>query len=527
MKRRGARGFGLLLGLVPVIGIAIASATGQDPKPDEAGGLVGNAASKTYHRPECPLARRLPAKAKVDLADAEAAREAGYRPCPQCKPPSPEGDPAPDKAARAPRKTGRPAAKPAAGERLAFTRDIAPILAGNCLGCHNAQQKRGELNMSTFEGLMTGSKSGPVIVPGQPAESLLVELVEERKMPRGDRRLTDDAIAKLRRWVQQGALLDAGANPTAGIETLVPSPEQLRREALAQVSEDERDRRLEAKARERWTQAGQKDLPKATPSPAFVLFGDLPDDRAKAALRVLEAQRLDLLRLLGPELAGPLDGPEKVSVYVFREPGAYTEFVRGVERREIELGTEAHARLTGEAPYLAAVDPLRGGEEPKAARPRPGAARKGEEPTGPTRSLSGLLAEALGAGTVASNAKAPRWAADGVGAWLAARVEPRSPYITSLRHEAAEQIRLGWTTRVTEALADQGAPEVIRGVGLSFCEWQANRFAPVFPTFLREITKRGGMQLDAVIRDCFGMDVTRDVFLQEWGGFVAAAYGRR
>ena len=36
---------------------------------------------------------------------------------------------------------------------------------------------------------------------------------------------------------------------------------------------------------------------------------------------------------------------------------------------------------------------------------------------------------------------------------------------------------------------------------------------------------QGGEKLDDVIRKCFGEDVSREQFLNQWGGFVATRYG--
>src|SRR5262245_49815731 len=68
-------------------------------------------------------------------------------------------------------------AKPAAADEggLKFSRDIAPIIVGNCLGCHNekAMAKNAKLNLTTFEALQKGGAHGEIVVPGKPDESHL------------------------------------------------------------------------------------------------------------------------------------------------------------------------------------------------------------------------------------------------------------------------------------------------------------------------------------------------------------------
>ena len=114
---------------------------------------------------------------------------------------------------------GGAAAEPAAAgdSELTFSRDIAPILVGNCIGCHNAKDKKGKFDMTTFKKLMTGAEKEKVIIPGKPDESPLVLRIkgeETPKMPPGaNRNLADVAIAKIEKWVQAGARLDRGDRP--------------------------------------------------------------------------------------------------------------------------------------------------------------------------------------------------------------------------------------------------------------------------------------------------------------------------
>src|SRR5262249_6910545 len=64
-----------------------------------------------------------------------------------------------------------------------FDRTIAPLLSRRCLGCHNAKEKKGGLDLSYAESARVGGKRGAVLVPGKPEESLLWERVEAEEMP--------------------------------------------------------------------------------------------------------------------------------------------------------------------------------------------------------------------------------------------------------------------------------------------------------------------------------------------------------
>jgi uncharacterized membrane protein len=52
------------------------------------------------------------------------------------------------------------------------------VLAEKCAGCHGAQKQKGKLRVDSLDALLVGGKHGPAVVPGRPAESLLVQRVE-------------------------------------------------------------------------------------------------------------------------------------------------------------------------------------------------------------------------------------------------------------------------------------------------------------------------------------------------------------
>ena len=78
------------------------------------------------------------------------------------------------------------AAEPVRGDEALFRKQIAPLLELRCLNCHGAKTRRGGLSLATAADALKGSDNGPVIVPGKPAESLMVRMITgpKRKMPR-------------------------------------------------------------------------------------------------------------------------------------------------------------------------------------------------------------------------------------------------------------------------------------------------------------------------------------------------------
>lgn len=90
-----------------------------------------------------------------------------------------------------------------------FYRQIRPILGKYCLHCHNSEEPKGGLDVSTYEDLMLGGNTGDAVVPGKPEESLLLQLVLKQRKPHmppaGERQPTSEEIELLRRWIAAGA----------------------------------------------------------------------------------------------------------------------------------------------------------------------------------------------------------------------------------------------------------------------------------------------------------------------------------
>src|SRR5262249_12639372 len=89
-----------------------------------------------------------------------------------------------------------------------FEKKIRPVLVEHCYKCHSAAaaKLKGGLLPDSRDGLIKGGDSGPVLVPGDPAKSLLLQAIRytELQMPPGGK-LADSVAADFERWIRDGA----------------------------------------------------------------------------------------------------------------------------------------------------------------------------------------------------------------------------------------------------------------------------------------------------------------------------------
>src|SRR5215211_1187850 len=96
-----------------------------------------------------------------------------------------------------------------ATRKVDFVKDIRPIFAENCYGCHGPTKQEAAFRLDHKATALRGGELGPAIVPGKSAESLLIQFVAGVKpdsvMPKKGERLTAQEVGLLRAWIDQGA----------------------------------------------------------------------------------------------------------------------------------------------------------------------------------------------------------------------------------------------------------------------------------------------------------------------------------
>lgn len=88
-----------------------------------------------------------------------------------------------------------------------FEKKVRPLLLAKCASCHGPEKIKGGLRLDAA-GIAKGGESGPVVVPGKPNESRLIQAVRqsgELKMPPNGK-LKETEIADLVAWVKDGAV---------------------------------------------------------------------------------------------------------------------------------------------------------------------------------------------------------------------------------------------------------------------------------------------------------------------------------
>jgi mono/diheme cytochrome c family protein len=95
-----------------------------------------------------------------------------------------------------------------------YTEKVRPILQTNCGKCHFDVNHKGGLSLMTKESTLKGGRDGVVIVPGDPANSMLVKLIrhegpadDPKPMPPKSPKISDADIATIEQWVKAGAVM--------------------------------------------------------------------------------------------------------------------------------------------------------------------------------------------------------------------------------------------------------------------------------------------------------------------------------
>lgn len=289
--------------------------------------------------------------------------------------------------------------KATGNETVKFSVDIAPILAANCNGCHvNAPRVRGGLNMSNFKAMMAGGDSGSVVTPGNAAQSLLVQKLKGegggQRMPIGRPPLKADAMAKIEKWIAEGATFDGN---DAG-EDIV----KLAARAKAENStHDELAAERATNAALYWRTAMQGIDAKTLETDSFVVMGNIKQDQLNAVGEAAKTIAPKLAEMFGAASDQPLV-KGKITLFAFQQRYDYSEFGTMIEKRTIPKEVRGHWRFNVVDAYGAIIP-----------------ARREEY------GIDALVGQQLAGIYISSlTSSPPRWFAEGVGRVAASKISP-------------------------------------------------------------------------------------------------------
>ncbi len=188
-----------------------------------------------------------------------------------------------------------------------FRRDIAPILEGRCLSCHNSKQTKGEFSLETAESTFEGGESGEVIDAGAADDSYLLELITpsrgKAEMPKNSDPLKAEEIALIRKWIEDGAKWPDGhqLEPPKIADTDWWSLRPLSSPEIPKVSANHKS----------WAR---------TPIDAFIV-AELERQKLRPSI---EADRRTLIRRLSYDLTGLPPTPAQIAAFeADKRPNAY------------------------------------------------------------------------------------------------------------------------------------------------------------------------------------------------------------
>src|SRR5260221_2725001 len=88
-----------------------------------------------------------------------------------------------------------------AQEKVTFQDHILPLVEANCAKCHNADKKKGDLDLTSYSTALAGGASGKVLVSGDPDASKLwksINHLEDPNMPPNRDKMTDKELGVFR-----------------------------------------------------------------------------------------------------------------------------------------------------------------------------------------------------------------------------------------------------------------------------------------------------------------------------------------
>lgn len=246
--------------------------------------------------------------------------------------------------------------KPTGKETVSFSKHVAPLLVDNCKGCHlEAMRTRGGLRMDTFAQLLRGGDSGSIIQnrsqAGNGQASLLIKKLkgtEGLRMPAGGRPpLSDESIALISKWIDEGATLD-GASPSQPLTVM----SQLAWAKSATADEISERRKANADRNLKLAIASGGELQRKT-TENFYVIGPVAAETIAVVADQAEAQMNLVATVVPSGERAKFQG--RATIVVLPKRYDYSEFAKMTEQRTVPSDWNSHWKFDGIDAYVAVV----------------------------------------------------------------------------------------------------------------------------------------------------------------------------
>ena len=231
------------------------------------------------------------------------------------------------------------------------------------------------------------------------------------RMPLKKPALSTEAIAKIEKWIAEGAKFDGDDAAKQSMDNLAAVY------VAAHATHDELMASRLQSADRTWKLGIPDDPAEKVESKNFLVIGNVGEDMLKQVSEVAEQQVPNIAKILH----APADEPlirGRMTLFVFNKKFDYAEFSKMVEQRDAAADSRGHWRYTVIDAYGAIIPP-----------------------TAKDSSMTGLVVQQIAATYVASQGRVPAWFADGVGRTVASRLDPKD---LRIKH---------WDDQLTDILA--------------------------------------------------------------------------